>query len=99
MVQIEFEVDQDFVLLSDFDDWHMVLNNSYIAGSEQEFDEFYSFSSCDMQERIEKSWVKIFDIEKCVPNWSTPLDQKSIQATLWEVNISQVKKVEHFIAK
>ncbi len=99
MVQIEFEVDQDFVLLSDFDDWHMVLNNSYIADSEQEFDEFYSFSSCDMQERIEKSWVKIFDIEKCVPNWSTPLDQKSIQATLWEVNISQVKKVEHFIAK
>ena len=99
MVQIEFEIEHNLVLLSDFDDWHLVLNNGYIADSEEELDEFYSFSSCDRQERIDKSWAKVFDIEKYVPNRTVPLDQKSIQATLWEVDLRQVKKVEHFIAK
>ena len=99
MVQIEFEVDSDYVLLSDFDDWNLVLNNSYIADSENEFESFYAMEYKDENERIEGSWRKIFDIEKEIPGWTTPLDKKTIQATLWEVRLEQVKKVQWFIAK
>ena len=99
MVQIEFEVDSDCVLLSDFDDWHFVLNHSYIADSETEFDEFYKMNHKDEKERIEESWNKIFDIGRDISNWTVPLDKKSIQATLWGFRLEQVKKVEWFIAK
>lgn len=99
MVQIEFEIDDDWMLLSDFDDWCWVLSNSYIADSEQEYNEFYSSAHQNIQAKIESSWIKVFDMERYVPDWTAQVDEKSIQATLWEINLAQVKKVEHFIAK
>lgn len=50
-------------------------------------------------ERIIQSWQRIFDIWKEATYSGYPLDQKSIQATFWELRIDQVLKVEHFIAK
>ena len=41
MVQIEFEIEDSEVLLSDFDDWHFVLNNDYISTNEEDYDKFY----------------------------------------------------------
>ena len=38
LVQIEFEVDTENILKSDFDDWNFVLNNDFIADSEKEFE-------------------------------------------------------------
>ena len=99
MVQIEFEIDSNSILLSDFDDWHLVLNNSYIADSEEEFDEFYAAQHTNEKELIEESWHKIFHIGKAIPNWTTPLNRKSIQATLWEIRPEYIKKIEHFVAK
>lgn len=99
MVQLEFEIDEKKILLSDFDDWHVVLNNTYLADNKQDFDDFYATSHKDRKHEIEISWNKIFETEKYCPDWNTPLDSKSIQATLWEINISQIKKVEFFIAK
>lgn len=99
MVQIEFRVDDEKVMLSDFDDWHLVLSNTYIADSEKDFDEFYELKHKNEKELIEDSWEKIFDIQKDSLEWSTPSERKTIQATLWEVHLEQVKKVEHFIAK
>lgn len=99
MVQIEFEIQRDKVLLSDFDDWHLVLNNSYCADSEEDFNAFYALNPRDAQRQTENSWIKIFNIESFVPGWTLAPDEKSIQATLWELKLSQVRKVEHFIAK
>lgn len=99
MVQIEFEADDDAFLLSDFDDWHCVLNNCYIADSEKEFDAFYECKHVDKQAEIEKSWEKVFDLHRCCLNWGTPLDRKTIQATLWSVRAEQIRKVDHFTAR
>lgn len=99
MVQIEFEVDRNKVLLSDFEDWHRVLNNSYISDSEEDFDLFYTTDHEIIQKEIEVSWSKIFDIDSYMPDRSVPANEKSIQATLWEIKLPQIKKVEHFTAK
>ena len=99
MVQIEFVVEDKNVLLSDFDDWHGVLNNTYIADNQEDFDRFYLPGSEESQEEIYASWEKVFDLDRYTPNWDCPPERKSIQACLWEVHMSQVKKVEFFTAK
>lgn len=99
MVQLKFEADVKEMLLSDFDDWHQVLNNCYLADNEQDFDDFYASDHTDRQREIEASWEKIFDLQRYCSGWDTPPERKSIQAVLWEINLLQVRKAELFIAK
>ena len=99
LVQITFEADADSFLLSDFDAWHNVLANQYVANDEADWDRFYGQTSLPKQRDITQSWERIFDITHFSPNWDCTPEKKSIQATLWNIHISQVKKVEHFIAK
>lgn len=99
MVQITFEASSDDFLLSDFDEWHFVLGNHYIADNEQDWDNFYAHGGDNRQAEITASWNKIFDLSRYTPDWSSEPDQLTIQTTLWEIKLSQVKKTEHFIAK
>lgn len=99
MVQITFEADTKDFLLSDFDEWHCVLGNHYIADGEQDWDDFYANDGDRRRDEIVASWDKIFDLERYVPNWSPEPDRRFVQATLWEIRMSQVEKVEHFIAR
>lgn len=99
MVQITFEADTKDFLLSDFDLWHLVLSNHYIADNEQDWDDFYANDGDCRTDEIVKSWEKIFDLTRCTPGWDHEPDRQTVQATLWEVYMSQVRKVEHFIAK
>ena len=99
LVQITFEVDVDSFLLSDFDAWHNVLANQYVANDEADWDRFYEHNPHPEQCDVEPSWERIFDITRFVPNWDCDPERKSIQATLWKIDIAQVKSVEHFLAK
>lgn len=99
LVQITFEAEENEFLLSDFDDWHCVLNDSYLANNEAELDNFHKQFPQPTRHEIEPSWQRIFDLNRYEPNWDYPPNQKSIQATLWQIKMEQVKKVEHFIAK
>ena len=99
MVQITFEADPASFLLSDFDAWHIVLANQFLADNEAEWDKFYENTPKPSQADVEPSWERIFDLLHHTPDWDCELERKSIQATLWEIHISQVKKVEHFLAK
>lgn len=99
LVQITFEADPSTFLLSDFDMWHIVLANQYVARSEEEWDLFYNSYPYAKQEDVEPSWARIFDLSSYTPNWDREPEQKSIQATLWQIKADQVLKVEHFLAK
>ena len=76
------------VLLSDEENWHLVLNDSYIADSEEDFDNFYNHPS-----EIEKelSWEKIFDVSPFENGWSRK--GMFVQATFWELSLSEVVRV------
>lgn len=99
MVQIAFEAEENEFLLSDFDSWNCVLNSGFLANSEAEYDNLYDKNPHPTQDEIEPSWQRIFDLTQYEPGWDCPLKQKTIQATLWQIKIEQVKKIEHFIAK
>lgn len=99
LVQITFEADEDNFLLSDFDAWHSVLMNQYVANDEAEWNWFYNQHPHPQQNDVEPSWDRIFDITHYTPDWDCTPEKKSIQATLWKIDMSQIKKVEHFLAK
>lgn len=99
MVQITFEADLASFLLSDFDSWHNVLAKQYVVENEADWDSFYNMNSNPTQADVEPSWECIFDIKRYSPGWDCEPERKSIQATLWQIEMSQVKKVEHFLAK
>ena len=99
LVQITFEVEEDSFLLSDFDKWHNVLSCQYVAESEADWDAFYEKFSDPKQSDVESSWGRIFDLQHYCPEWGCTPDKQSVQATLWQIEMSQVKKVEHFLAK
>ncbi|AIF53533.1 DUF3841 domain-containing protein [Pelosinus sp. UFO1] len=114
-VLIEFEIEQDSVLLSDFELWHFVLNYWYLPSSLQDMNQFeealrkinLSFyrqkplPNKDFHMKIVRSWEKIFDLDWVDDEQEITSTQndKSIQATMWEVRLEQIRSVREFVAK
>lgn len=102
-VCIEFEISDKDVLLSDYNAWHYVLNNSWNDDStnEEEWekmqDEFDKLDEKTKQKLREKSWQKIFDIEKRKSDWNS--NGYYVQATFWKLEKSMIKKVRYFMEK
>ena len=103
LVCIEIEVSDNEVVLSDFDAWHYVLNNSYFDDSknEEEWEQLHKWFdglSPEQQEKEKiKSWHKIFDITKYKNDWAS--NGYFVQATCWELKKEYVKKLQYFTAK
>ncbi|WP_332650063.1 DUF3841 domain-containing protein [Lysinibacillus sp. 54212] len=94
-VQIEVELPIEQVLMSDFMAWHIVLMNEFLALNEEE-DEEFSAGKCSITK--EASWERVFDLQLLNGSdyWA---GEQVIQVTTGEINVSQFKAVEHFIAK
>lgn len=112
-VRIEFEIDDDLVLLSDFEVWHYVLNYWYLPasmGKDEEFEarlakqslSFYTTKPLPdpvLDEEIRTSWERIFDLEWAEKDIAAPRAQKSIQATFWELPLQSVRQADEFVAR
>lgn len=99
--RIEFEINDDKVLLTDFSNWHLILN----ASEQDRINKKFIFCHLDEinQDYLESLLNDGFEIieNQIVLNWDNIiLEKKShvrdIQATLWHVNISQVINVDKF---
>ena len=91
MVQIEFEIPESQILLSEFDRWNVVL----CGGNLRE-------NGADLDRKplcVEQTWERVFDLENWTPEWDFPPEEQSIQAVFWELRLEQVRKVRHFTAK
>lgn len=85
-VILELEIPDSEVLLSDYDDWHFVLNNwELITEEEFEADEDKEYS----QEEIEATWPRVFSIET----------KRYVQACIWEIRPEHVVKVHRLRKK
>ena len=100
-VCIELEIPDYDVLLSDEEQWHIVLNNGYYGNSTNEVDadiEYEWFKSLPQDEQKcvkEKSWEKIFEIYPPIDtDWETR--GMFVQATFWELRLDQVIGVRYF---
>ena len=102
-VCIELEVPDQEVLLSDFDAWHWVLSDSYLAEAineeENEKEEAW-FEALDAEKQNEvkiTSWNRIFNLELVDNKWMTR--GAYIQATFWVLKKEYVRKVQYFTAR
>lgn len=97
---IEAEIPENDVLLSDFHQWHFVLNDSLLDDS-QNYEEWMSihtqFDLLPPNEQSEikrQSWNLIFDTTPIDTPWR--LNGRDIQATFWELKKDQIKSIKHF---
>lgn len=102
-VCLELEVPDEQVLLSDFNNWHYVLNDSWFddSNNEEEWEalhnEYDKLSRSEKESLKIKSWDKIFDIELVENDWNG--HGEYIQAVFWELKKEYVKKVQFFTAR
>ena len=112
-VRIEFEIDGAFVLLSDFELWHYVLNYWYLPPSSAEGQAFEAelaehgldfhrtkpLADPVFDKAIRETWERIFDMEWAEEDLAVPRAEKSIQAAFWELALEDVRRVDQFTAR
>lgn len=99
-VRLKIEIADKYVLLSDFDLWHMVLTPGHIPKSkadDKRWDILWETNKIEYFEKCKETWFRIFEFNKFANTYYG--DGKYIQATMWEVPIKCVKKVDYFIAR
>jgi hypothetical protein len=110
-VRIEFTASDDEVLLSDFEWWHAVLNGWYVATSKADnarFDReaelhhksgYARKSHVEIDNELMESWQRIFDLDRYEPGWDSRPEERAVQATLWQIPLESVRKVQEFIGR
>lgn len=102
-VCIELEIEDNQVLLSDYNNWHFVLNDSWYDNSRNEEDwnklhDWYDKLPIKERERLKlESWQKVFDIRKCKNDWM--INGYYVQATFWILTKDMIKNIRYFIAR
>ena len=56
-------------------------------------------SNVEYHRKIVESWNRIFALNLYEPDLAEPFHRKSIQATVWELSINQVRNYKHFISR
>ncbi len=106
LVQMEIEVPDQEVFLTDFDLWVAILNgfNLNIESEEGFENDWYCLQAAENSEHyadykkdIIESWDKC--IEPAVHNEMYMPDVKSIQATFWEIRSEYVKRTQPFVCR
>ena len=86
------------MLLSDFDSWHIILNNGLFSDSEAEADQkdayYDSLPVAEQKAYKDKNWEKVFDITPFKNDWTHRGDW--IQATVWKLRKDMIRDVRFF---
>ena len=108
-VRLEFLAPMESVLLSDFMNWHGVLNDGPITLDEAEYDAFQRACALTCRpgrhtpacrKATEATWERVFELER--PDRADPVwwgEGDLIQAVLPEVPLSWVTAVTRFVAR
>lgn len=95
-VRLAIELDEQDVLVSDFEDWHCVLNNWFCSDND---DEDNAVEEGLLEITKEESWLRIFELNRMRdPDWHGTAKRK-LQGVTGKIDLSQVKKVEPFVAR
>ena len=100
-VCMEIDIPDENVLLSDFDSWSLILSDALIPITKEENSEYLDYekyyeSLSPKEKKVfkEKNWELVFDLTPIHNDWTIRGD--SIQATFWELQKEQIRKVWHF---
>ena len=87
------------VLLSDFDKWHAVLNNSPLVSSDEEWDAIEALPEAERQAAREATWPGIFAVDEPPdPLWHGS-DAPIVQACFEVLRLADVQEVTVFHAR
>lgn len=98
-IEMELEISEDRLLLSDFSKYHCILNNSYCPINDDEYEEYHKkyygaldnykllpeYTEEEHQQVIKDSWVNIFDLSDS--------DKDDIQACFWKIKKDDIISV------
>ena len=112
-IRIEFKKNENEALLSDFVLWHFPLcYKSIIASNKHDEIKFESklkrlrldklnFKELPIkvQQEIEISWNRIFDMSFEDPYYTNSKNEKMIQACCWEIRAEEILKIDKFTAR
>ena len=110
-VLIELVVPYYRAILSNFDAWNYVINNWYIPSSIRDNNKFNKIAKSlgvnpyidkhpkQLTKIIEQSWNKVFDMDKLCEFISGEKDNRSIQATLWQIFKEDVVDTKFFVGR
>lgn len=97
MVRLTISLQEEDVLVSDFDKWHIVLNDTFCSDNELE-DEHFEQNILYIT-KVE-SWERIFDLDRPRDiEWWGKSEDAEYQGVTGRIELSSIMKVEHFIAK
>jgi hypothetical protein len=96
---IEFEAYKNEMLLSNFEQWHSVLNNWYLCKNEAEDAYFEKYPQLLTETVVRKSWDRMFDLSFGSEDFWGPMDERWIQACVPIVYNHQIRNVFRFVAR
>lgn len=99
-VRIELSLDEEDVLVSDFIDWHCVLNDNYLSDNQQDWEEylFAEDNGFDKDKIKKKSWEKIFQRDRPRDVEWEGNEERVLQGVMGKIDLNNIIKVEHFTA-
>lgn len=107
MYRLDFIIDDQKTLLSDFAQWHGVLLNCYMGttleqselfDAEFEGQELSAEKKAIKEELTRASWETIFDLNLVRVFGDKVEKTECIQACLWKIELSQVTKVQPYVS-
>ena len=96
---IEFEARESEVLLSNFEQWHCVLNSWYLYKNDKENAYFEKYPQLLTEAAVRRSWDGIFDLTFGSEGLWGPINERSIQACVPIVYNHQIRNVVRFVAR
>jgi hypothetical protein len=107
LYRLTFEANDADVLLSNFGDWHTVLNSCYLGISIEDYDQFEAEfedralsreRAAKKEDVMKASWERIFDLNLVKVFNGKTQKAECIQACLWKIELSQVTKVQPYVS-
>ncbi|MBR2566943.1 MAG: DUF3841 domain-containing protein [Paenibacillus sp.] len=95
-VLLEVDLNPEEVLISDFDAWHCVLNQSFLALTEEE-DQLYDEGLISLTK--EESWERIFALEELMNSDYWNSSEQHLQVVIGSIPLHRIKLIREFIAK
>lgn len=100
-VRLTLEIPARQALLSQFELWHFVLNQSHLPSGRPEPDgnEMDSIVARISEANLKRSWQNIFDLQFGDEEWFGPHSTRSIQACLPSLRLKDIRNVDFFVAR
>lgn len=97
IVRLTLQLNEEDVLVSDFEKWHCILNNEFCSDSEIEDEKF---RNGELSISKQESWERIFELNRSHDtDWWGKVEDSILQGTTGRIDLKKVISIENFTAR